>query len=541
MPPQPQQPQHYGYQQPAQPHAPQQQPVVAAPAVSSATDATFPASSNVSLLSGLSAAPDTPRPAVPMPGTVPQPPAPAPAPAVTETSNLEHLKTLDTKLSAAAAPPHVSRPQTAVDPPPEYLKQKLESLEQYLFTLNTKTLEDEWKQIVGNFDTIQKKKESVSVARCYPYSNRAPDILPFDYNRLVLKDCKDDYINASLVVSPDCKESPFIVTQTPFHKNLVDFWSMIWQEGTETVVCLSTDQEMADSVYLPAEKNSITREGLFSVSILSVKVADRLIERVVNLHHNLLKQTRALIHIQLRDGGDSRAVGRAAETMGDRRSQQRFPNKAVLVHCADGGNRSGTFLAVASLIADIGSLGEGWPQVREKVAHLMTQRKNIFRDKIVIRIIYEALISYVKSKLGVEENETSAVQSQSLVNQDFVGLSVASLKAELQPAVPDREISVPEDSEDVFVAQHETGQAAADESDGKVGNPSLTQLDLDPIVNNSVINIPSDLTKLADLSINEGKTKKFTKDDFNSPSKGMGPPNDPADPLSQLDPLWSLK
>ena len=171
----------------------------------------------------------------------------------------------------------------------------------------------------------------------------------------------------------------------------------------------------------------------------------------------------------------------------------------------------------------------------------MTQRKNIFRDKIVIRSIYEALISYVKSKLGVEENETSAVQSQSLVNQDFVGLSVASLKAELQPAVPDREISVPEDSEDVFVAQHETGQAAEDESDVKVGNPSLTQLDLDPIANNSVMNIPSDLTKLADLSIDEGKTKKFTKDDFNSPSKGMGPPNDPADPLSQLDPLWSLK
>ena len=33
---------------------------------------------------------------------------------------------------------------------------------------------------------------------------------------------------------------------------------------------------------------------------------------------------------------------------------------------------------------------------------------------------------------------------------------------------------------------------------------------------------------------------KSSKDDFNSPKK-IGPQNDSSDPLSQLDPLWSLK
>ncbi len=28
----------------------------------------------------------------------------------------------------------------------------------------------------------------ISVARCYPMKNRSPDVLPFDYNRLVLKE-----------------------------------------------------------------------------------------------------------------------------------------------------------------------------------------------------------------------------------------------------------------------------------------------------------------------------------------------------------------
>ena len=54
-------------------------------------------------------------------------------------------------------------------------------------------------------------------------------------------------------------------------------------------------------------------------------------------------------------------------------------------------------------------------------------------------------------------------------------------------------------------------------------------------------NIPDDLFKLADITIDkEKKTKKITKEDFLNPSEQMSR-IDPTDPLSQLDPLWSLK
>ncbi len=62
----------------------------------------------------------------------------------------------------------------------------------------------------------------------------------------------------------------------------------------------------------------------------------------------------------------------------------------------------------------------------------------------------------------------------------------------------------------------------------------------------------SDLAKLADLSLSGGggsksdapTAKRMTKKDFarsGSNSSGLNAPADPNDPLSQLDPLWSLK
>ena len=54
----------------------------------------------------------------------------------------------------------------------------------------------------------------------------------------------------------------------------------------------------------------------------------------------------------------------------------------------------------------------------------------------------------------------------------------------------------------------------------------------------------AELSKLADLSLNPSNSspnrKKITKEDFNT-TKGLKHDSNPNDPLSQLDPLWSLK
>ena len=112
---------------------------------------------------------------------------------------------------------------------------------------------------------------------------------------------------------------------------------------------------------------------------------------------------------------------------------------------------------------------------------------------------------------------------------DFVGLTVASLKVELQK---DRSVS----PEVVQEKKEAVGSSVLAEESSKAS--PLTQMDLTQSLNS---NIPTDLTQLADLSLTESKTKKITKEDFFSPAKKVGATNNDSDPLSQLDPLWSMK
>ena len=192
-----------------------------------------------------------------------------------------------------------------------------------------------------------------------------------------------------------------------------------------------------------------------------------------------------------------------------------------------------------SLIMEMDNLADNWPDVQLKIAHLLTQRKGIIREKVCIKDVLEALIVFLKIKLGkdTDDKKSTAPPVISAIEQDFVGLSVASLKAELQP----------QPLIDEFESNISTGPTPQVDTDAPVemdnSSSNLTTLELD-IGNSPVKNIDiADLTKLANLSVpvQEGKPKKISKEDFISPAKKLGSSSDPSDPLGQLDPLWSLK
>jgi len=104
---------------------------------------------------------------------------------------------------------------------------------------------------------------------------------------------------------------------------------LVWQEGTETVVCLATETELGQSSYLPAEKNTSIIEGGFTITVQSVQYVDGLIEKVVNLHNNTMKQTRAIIHVQISVGHFSKFLAQAAIKMISLRNQQRFTHQGL--------------------------------------------------------------------------------------------------------------------------------------------------------------------------------------------------------------------
>ncbi|MEQ2261228.1 hypothetical protein XENORESO_007415 [Xenotaenia resolanae] len=76
--------------------------------------------------------------------------------------------------------------------------------------------------------------------------NRYPNILPYDHSRVVLSQLDghlcSDYINASFIDGYK-EKNKFIAAQGPKPETVADFWRMIWEQKTTTIVMLTNLKE----------------------------------------------------------------------------------------------------------------------------------------------------------------------------------------------------------------------------------------------------------------------------------------------------------
>lgn len=81
---------------------------------------------------------------------------------------------------------------------------------------------------------------------CNKQKNRYANVLPYDETRVKL--CLipgvegSDYINANYI-DGYMKKKAFIGTQAPIPDTISDFWRMVWQESSLTIVMLSNEME----------------------------------------------------------------------------------------------------------------------------------------------------------------------------------------------------------------------------------------------------------------------------------------------------------
>ncbi|XP_073684036.1 receptor-type tyrosine-protein phosphatase epsilon-like [Garra rufa] len=76
--------------------------------------------------------------------------------------------------------------------------------------------------------------------------NRYPNILPYDHSRVILTEIDgapcSDYINASYIDGYTDKNK-FIAAQGPKQDTVADFWRMIWEQKSSTIVMLTNLKE----------------------------------------------------------------------------------------------------------------------------------------------------------------------------------------------------------------------------------------------------------------------------------------------------------
>eukprot|EP00762_Andalucia_godoyi_P003365 ANDGO_06617.mRNA.1 Tyrosine-protein phosphatase Lar-like len=122
----------------------------------------------------------------------------------------------------------------------------------------------------GRFETASREENKMK--------NRYSNILPFEKTRVKLMPIDDqpgsDYINASFIDGATLGiPYNYIATQAPTDFTVQDFWRMIWEQQSSTIVMLTSFREGAKeqcSAYFPTEQNTALHLGFFDVETLHV-------------------------------------------------------------------------------------------------------------------------------------------------------------------------------------------------------------------------------------------------------------------------------
>ncbi|KAK7864317.1 hypothetical protein R5R35_009570 [Gryllus longicercus] len=192
--------------------------------------------------------------------------------------------------------------------------------------------------------------------------NQNQKCIPYDYNRVVLDPMVDtpdsDYVNASYVDSL-LKPNAYIVTQGPTEVTVCDFWRMVWQENPSCIVMLTKTFDFIRVMcmqYWPAAMDKVEVYGNLTVSVVEEEELANFHIRTFRLVHtdglSGEKQERRLIQFHYTEWHShtcpfASAVlefrRRVRSLVGTRQTDKHGP---IIVHCNDGGGRSGVFVAV---------------------------------------------------------------------------------------------------------------------------------------------------------------------------------------------------
>ncbi|XP_076311183.1 tyrosine-protein phosphatase 10D-like isoform X2 [Tachypleus tridentatus] len=186
--------------------------------------------------------------------------------------------------------------------------------------------------------------------------NRFTNILPYDHSRIKLLPTDDeegsDYINANYVSGYNSPRE-FIVTQGPLHSTRNDFWRMVWEQNSSSIImltrCIEKGREKCDH-YWPFDMQPIYF-GDIQVTILNESQYSDW--TVSEFQVSRSGQSRIVRHFHFTTWPDFGVPDPPQTLIKFVRAfrEHQFPdNKPVIVHCSAGVGRSGTFIALDHIL-----------------------------------------------------------------------------------------------------------------------------------------------------------------------------------------------
>uniref|UniRef100_A0A8C5EER8 Tyrosine-protein phosphatase non-receptor type 23 n=1 Tax=Gouania willdenowi TaxID=441366 RepID=A0A8C5EER8_GOUWI len=449
-------------------------------------------------------------------------------------------------------------------------------------------LDARWKELQEQQEK-DARQLSIAIARCYTMKNRHQDVMPYDLNRVVLQSGKDDYINASYVeeLSPYCPR--LIATQAPLTGTAADFWLMVYEQKVSLIVMLVSEQEVEKGKvlrYFPTERGQQLSQGPITLTLSTQKATPTHVERMISLQYRDQSLKRTVVHLQFISWPelglpDSKSnLLRFIQEVHGHYLHQRPLHTPVVVHCSSGVGRTGVFSLLYAALQEL-EAGNGIPDLPKLVKKMRQQRKNMLQEKLHLKFCYEAVLQHAEQVLhrhGISSSScnrnSSSPYSRKESQQDIVlgaDMPISSIQATIAklsirpPSATDPAMEAPPlcDPEQSLGPTYESLSDTQQLQDLQpsvpppVASPTLSSpsngLDAaPPSVSPPPVSAPSSLELLASLTPEAfsmeggGRGKqRVTKQSFLEPAEGQGlqrtqQDKGDDDPLSSLDPLWSL-
>ncbi|XP_056280438.1 receptor-type tyrosine-protein phosphatase zeta isoform X2 [Pseudoliparis swirei] len=264
--------------------------------------------------------------------------------------------------------------------------------------------------------------------------NRARALMPVERSRVCLTTSEANstgFINASYVMGHQHSKE-FIVSQTPLSSTVADFWRMIWEHSTNTVVrlpdthCQSGDRKSC--VYCPIKDQPMSFEG-FTVSYLGEEHVYLSNEERLLVQDFVVESPQTVLEVRQYSApcwpNPDSPIRNSFDLVSAVREHSRHPDTPTIIHDPLGGATSGLFCALTVLSSQLEEDGAVDVYQVARMTNLM--RPGVFNDIEQYQYLYRAVLSLVSSQEDQRALQSPETNGSVPLGQTNIAESLESL------------------------------------------------------------------------------------------------------------------
>ncbi|XP_073726777.1 protein tyrosine phosphatase receptor type Fa isoform X13 [Misgurnus anguillicaudatus] len=227
--------------------------------------------------------------------------------------------------------------------------------------------------------------------------NRYANVIAYDHSRVVLNPVDgvpgSDYINANYIDGYR-KQNAYIATQGPLPETLSDFWRMVWEQRTSTIVMMTRLEEKSRvkcDQYWPSRGTETY--GMIQVTMLDTVELATYSVRTFALYKNGSSEKREVRQFQFMAWPDHGVPEYPTPILAFlRRVKACNPSDAgpMVVHCSAGVGRTGCFIVIEAMLERMKH--EKSVDIYGHVTCMRAQRNYMVQTEDQYIFIHEALL-----------------------------------------------------------------------------------------------------------------------------------------------------